>query len=143
MIDKKLTITVKEMVNAPVSKVWDALTNKEIIKQYFWGTKAESEWEKGSPITFSGSWDGQEYLDKGTILEIENEKMVKYDYWSSMSGLEDKPENYLTVTYFLEQENGQTVLTIKQDGAKDKTAQEHSEQGWKEILKNLKELLEK
>jgi hypothetical protein len=36
--------------NADVSKVWNALINPELIKQYLFGTEAVSEWKIGSPI---------------------------------------------------------------------------------------------
>ncbi len=88
-------------INATAEKVWDGLTNPDMIRKYFFGTEAKSDWKKGSPITFSGEWEGKKYQDKGTILDIEEYKFVKYDYWSSMSGTEDIPENYATITYRL------------------------------------------
>lgn len=141
-MDHDLKLSKKETIEAPASAVWEALTEPEMIEQYFFGTKAESEWKKGSDITFRGSWEGNEYLDKGTILEIEEEKLLKYDYWSSMSGLEDKPENYATITYHVNSEGGRTILTVTQKGFKDQEAYEHSTQGWSQVLKNLKHLVE-
>jgi len=35
-------------INAPAAKVWDALINPELIKQYLFGTEAISDWEVGS-----------------------------------------------------------------------------------------------
>ena len=76
-------------------------------------------------------------------MQIEKEKIVKYNYWSSFSGTEDKPENYANITYSLEEKNGQTTITISQDGIKTKEARDHSEQNWKMVMNNLKELLER
>ena len=42
----KATITI----DAPVERVWDALVNPGIIKQYMFGTEVFSDWEEGSPI---------------------------------------------------------------------------------------------
>lgn len=139
--NKKITESV--MVHAPTADVWRALTDKKLIKQYFFGTEAESEWRKGSPITFTGEWEGQKYIDKGTIKEVAKEKLLSFDYWSSMFGLDDKPENYATITYELVSADGKTELTVTQKGFKDEVAYEHSVSGWKEILKNLKALVEK
>lgn len=136
-----LTLTVTETIEAPTETVWKALTDPKLIKQYFFGTETESDWKKGSSITFRGEWEGQEYEDRGTILEIEKEKLLKYSYWSSMSGLEDKPENYATVTYRLQPENGGTHLKVTQQGFKDREAYEHSTEGWKGVLKNLSQVL--
>lgn len=141
-MDHNIKLTITETIDAPASAVWKALTDKEMIKKYFFGTEAESDWKTGSPITFTGTWKGQKYTDKGNILEIEKEKLIKYDYWSNMSGLEDKPENYATITYRLNAKNGQTTVTAIQEGFKDREAYDHSTEGWKGVLKGLKDLLE-
>lgn len=141
-MDHNLTLTVSKTIDASKADVWRVLTDKNMIQQYFYGTIAESDWEEGSPITFTGTWEGQEYKEKGTILEIEEEKLLKYSYLSSMSGLEDKPENYAEITYRLERQNGKTLLSITQKGFKDKETYDHSAQGWEEVLGNLKELVE-
>ena len=141
----QITAKVSTNIKAPLAKVWEALTKPEIIKQYFFGTEANSEWKEGSPITFKGEWNGQKYEDKGTILDIEPNKLFRYKYWSSMSGIEDKPENYVTITYELSEDinNITTKLSITQDNIPDEKMKEHSEQNWKIVLDNLKKLLEK
>ena len=130
-------------INAPVSKVWDALTKPEIIKQYFFGTDAKSDWKVGSPVTFKGEWEGKSYDDKGTVTANEPNRLLSYSYWSSTSGKEDKPENYANVTYELSQRNNVTDLTITQDNIADEKTKEHSVQNWKSVLNDLKKLLEK
>ncbi len=138
-----LTLTTSISINASKSKVWKALTDPEQIKKYLFGTETKSDWKVGSPITFSGEWEGKPYQDKGTILEIEKEKILKYSYWSSFSGTEDTSENYANVTYSIEEKNGKTIFTLTQDSIKSKEALDHSEQNWKMVMKSLKELLEK
>ena len=130
-------------INAPATKVWEALTTPAIIKQYFFGTDAVSDWKVGSPLIFKGEWQGKQYQDKGTILETVPEKIFKYPYWSSMSGIEDKPENYVIVTYELSEKNNATTLTITQENIPDEKTREHSEENWKKVLEDLKKLLEK
>ena len=137
-----LTLNTSISINAPKSKVWMALIDPEQVKKYLFGTTMKSEWKVGSAITFSGVWEGKPYMDKGTILQIETEKILKYNYWSSFSGTEDKPENYANIVYSLEEKNGETVFSILQDGIKTKEARDHSEQNWKMVMNNLKELLE-
>lgn len=132
------TVTVK----APVSKVWEALTKPELIKKYFFGTEASTDWKKGSPIFFRGEWEGKAYEDKGIILDIIPEKMLKYSYWSSFSGTPDIPENYANVTYELSPNDGVTTLTITQDGLDSEERKTHSESNWGMVLENLKKLIE-
>ncbi len=142
MVDKNLKFEYTEKLDASPAEVWDALTNKEKVKQYFFGTEVSSEWEPDAEITFSGNWEGTEYTDSGKILEIEKGKLLKYDYLSSFSGLEDKPENHSIITYKLEEVNNGTILHVTQKGFKDQQSRDHSEQGWKMVLDNLKKMLE-
>src|SRR5882724_6238731 len=107
-----ITGEVNATINAPVSKVWEALTKPEIIKQYFFDTNTITDWKVGSSIKFEGVWEGKSYQDKGTVLVFEPQKKISYSYWSSMSGIEDKPENYVTVTYELSEENSKTKLKV-------------------------------
>lgn len=129
-------------VNAPAERVWAALIQPEQIKKYFFGTYASSDWTEGSPITFEGEWEGKKYKDKGTILKVEPGKMLRYNFWSSMSGIEDKPENYVIITYDLSEQGGYTTLDITQQNIPTEEMKEHSEQNWKRVLEGLKTLVE-
>jgi uncharacterized protein YndB with AHSA1/START domain len=142
-MDQKLIAKASTVINAPASKVWQALTQPELIKQYLFGTEVVSDWKVGSPITYKGVWEGKAYEDKGTILEIEPEKHLLSTYWSSMSGQPDLPENYKHVDYALSPSDGGTLLTITQDGNASQASKEHSEKNWHMVLKGLKDLLEK
>jgi len=134
----KTTITFK----APIDKVWQGLTDPAMVKQYFFGTDLKSDWQVGGPITFSGEWEGHTYQDGGIILDIDAPKLLKYTYWSSMSGTEDKPENYNNITYELSQKDGVTTLIVTQDGVKNQEAADHSEQNWKSVFDGLKKMIE-
>ncbi len=131
------------VINASASKVWEALTNPELIKKYFFGTDTHTDWKVGSPVRFTGEWEGKKYEDKGTILANEKNKLIKYKYWSSMSGKEDKPENYQTVSYALLGSDDKTTVTITQEGISSEKEKEHSEKNWKSVLDGLKKLVEK
>ena len=125
-----------------MAKVWQALTDPAIVKQYFFGTNVKSDWKKGRPIIWQGEWEGRSYEDKGTILDIDPGSFVKYNYWSTMSGTEDKPENYHNITYELSESDGKTKLTITQDNLKNQQAKEHSEQNWQSVFGKMKEMIE-
>jgi uncharacterized protein YndB with AHSA1/START domain len=139
----KLTVKASITINADRQMVWKGLTDPKLIKQYFFGTDARSDWKKGSPIVFRGVWDGKPYEDKGTILDIDPPKLVKYNYWSNFSGTPDIPENYATIIYSLKQDGTQTKLDVTQDGIANEEARDHSEKNWLGILDGLKKLLEK
>lgn len=139
---EKLTVNVQVKFKAPMAKVWQGLTDPALVKEYFFGTDLESSWRVGEPIKFSGEWNGHKYEDHGTILDIDSGTFVKYSYWSSMSGTEDKPENYANITYNLTENNGETELTVTQDNVKNEEAKAHSEQNWKGLFEELRKLIE-
>ena len=142
-MNNKFTAQATILVNAPASKVWDALTNPSLIKQYLYGTEVTSDWKIGSPITYNGEWEGKSYEDKGEILQIEPDKLLVSTFWSSLAGLPDLPENYKTVRYELLPEGDGTKLTITQDNNATQEEADHSTQNWTTVLDKLKELLEK
>ncbi len=138
----ELSATASIEIRSSAEEVWDALTNPVQIKKYFFGTDAKSEWRVGSPITFTGEWEGKQYEDHGTILQFEKDKLMRYNYWSSNSGKPDVPGNYANVTYELSQNGDKTRLTITQDNVGSEDGKKHSEQNWNMVLENLKKLLE-
>jgi uncharacterized protein YndB with AHSA1/START domain len=138
----KFTATARVFIQAPVDKVWEALTKPHIIRRYFFGTETETDWQVGSPISFKGEWNGKTYRDKGIILENLEFKKICYTYWSSLSGTDDIPENYLTITYLVNEEENGTILEISQDNIRDQSSCEHSESNWRMVLANMKNLLE-
>ena len=137
-----ISAEVKVNIKAPVAKVWEALTNPEVIKKYLFGTETITDWKVGSPITFKGEWEGKQYEDKGTILDIQENKLIKYNYWSSMSGTEDIAENYLIITYEIEGEDNDVKLTITQENISDKNRKEISEENWGKVMSDLKDVVE-
>src|SRR5215210_6457204 len=101
-------LTTSVTINAPSSKVWDALTQDEKRKQWFFGVDTETDWKEGSPLVHTGEYQGKPYRDKGEILEIEPGRLLVHTHWSDTSGVPDKPENYQTVTFMLTETDGQT-----------------------------------
>lgn len=139
-----ISCRVSVVVNAPATEVWDALTKPELIKKYFFGTNTKTSWRVDSPIEFSGTWQGREYKDKGMVKKYEPHTTIQYTHWSPLSGLEDKPENYMSVTYeVLERGANTTTVTIIQENIPNEKDKEHSEQNWRKVLDDLKQLLEK
>ncbi|HKY53316.1 MAG TPA: SRPBCC domain-containing protein [Anaerolineales bacterium] len=129
-------------IDVPASKVWEALTKPELIKQYLFGTDVITDWKVGSPITYKGEWEGKAFEDKGKILNFEPEKSLVSTHWSPLSGVPDTPENYHTVTYQLSEQNGQTEVTITQDNNATPEEADHSTQNWNTVLDSMKKLLE-
>lgn len=139
--EKSLLKTID--INEIPKKVWNALTNPEIIKQWLFGTNVISECKAGSPMLFTGVWQGTEYKDKGNIIRIEPEKLFQYNYWSNFSGLADSPENYTIITFELLPISAGTRLTLKQTNFPTKEGYEHSDKNWTATLQLMKTIIEK
>jgi len=131
-------------IHATQREVWNALTNPAQVKQYLHGTEMSTDWKEGSPISWKGEWKGQSYEDKGTVLAVEPERLLRYTHWSPMGGSEDKPDNYHTVTYELAGEDGKTTLTLTQDNnPTQEEADKMANDNWGPVLNGLKESVEK
>ena len=135
-------IARSKILNASPERVWEALTRPEVIKKYFFGTNTITDWKIGAPIQFSGEFNGKSYKDRGTVLAFDPYNLIQYQYWSSLSGLPDEPENYLTISYFLTEVESKTRLDISQENVRDELTKEHSEENWRKVLASLKKVVE-
>jgi uncharacterized protein YndB with AHSA1/START domain len=131
-------------INAPAEAVWQALTDPEMVRQYMHGTNMETDWQVGSSITWKGEWQGRTYEDKGSVLEVKPIQLLKVTHWSPMTGTEDTPDNYHTVTYELSGQEGTTLLTVKQDNnASQDEADKMAANSWGPVLQGLKASVER
>ncbi len=149
---EKLQVKNKIVINATAAKVWDALTNPEQTKKYMFGCETVSDWKVGSPLLWRMFHEGNEVIAvKGSIVDIKPEKLLAYTVIDPNNpAIPDVPKNYLTVTYELTAENGQTVLNVTQgdynivaDGEKRYKEAYNNGQGWMPILVEIKKLVEK
>ena len=141
-MDNKLIAKATTTINASASRVWEAIINPKLIKQYLFGAEVSSDWKEGSPIIYKGIYEGKTYEDKGSVLKVEPEKLLLITHWSPLSGSPDTPENYHKVRYELDVENGSTRLTITQDNNSSEEEQEQNAKFWKMVLEGMKKLLE-
>ena len=133
----------KVTIDAPPADVWDALTNPAKVKEYMHGTEMSTDWQEGSPIYWRGEWKGKPYEDKGKVLEVKPQRLLKYTHWSPLGGSEDKPENYHTVIYELAGGDGKTTLTLRQDNnPTQEEAEKMAKNNWGPVLEGLKEIAE-
>jgi len=142
MISTNNIAKAETTIGASSDKVWDALTDPQLIKEYMFGATVISDWKEGSKIVWKGEWEGRPYEDKGKILLMEPKSKLQYSHFSPMAGLDDKPENYHIVTIDLAEKDNQTQVTLTQDNNANEAAKEHSEKNWKLMLASLKKLLE-
>jgi uncharacterized protein YndB with AHSA1/START domain len=137
-----LIATAETDIKARPEEVWDALTDPRQISAYMFGTQVQSTWQPGSPITWSGEYDGHSYTDHGEILEIEPAQRLMYTHFSPLTGQPDTPENYHTVSYDLDERGGRTHVKLEQDNNSSEEEAEHSAKNWQMMLDGLKRHVE-
>jgi uncharacterized protein YndB with AHSA1/START domain len=121
-------------------RVWEALTQPETIKQFWFGVTAESDWKPGS------SWrllfeDGR-VADAGEILESDPPRRLVIK-WRNEFKPEFKAEGYATCTMEVEPAGEAVKLTITHSMERaDSPFIAAVSGGWPRILSNLKSLLE-
>ncbi len=138
-----LIVSEKTVINTTAERIWEVLTNPELIKKYLFGTETITDWKIGSKIIFQGEYDGKRYSDHGYILENIPFQKLKYSYWTAFSGLEDIPENYSQITYFLETiEDKKIEFTWTQQGFATENGRNHSAEGMAGFLNEIKKIAE-
>src|ERR1700760_3234702 len=99
---KEMKIVNTVQINAPMAKVWEALTESEWTKKYMFNCSVESDWKQGSPVIWKMEHEGKEIIPvKGFVEEIIPGRLLKYSVIDPGMGIADIPENYLHVTYAL------------------------------------------
>jgi uncharacterized protein YndB with AHSA1/START domain len=149
-MQKPLIIRNEITIDAPASRVWDALVKPEQTKQYMFGCEALSDWNVGSELIWKGEYEGKEMIFvKGEVLEIEPEKLLRYTTIDPHSDINDVSENYLQVTYDLIPQGEKTLLKVSQgdyaavaDGERRYQDSYNNGEGWNPILVEIKKLVE-
>jgi len=129
-------------INAPIAKVWEALTQPELVKKWQSGSNLLTDWKVGSEIRFKNEWNGQVFEQWGKVLEFTPYEIIKYTLFVPVQDLEDKPENYFTMSYVLSQNSDSVHLLINQEDHRPGSVQDEPNGEENEILNALKALLE-
>jgi uncharacterized protein YndB with AHSA1/START domain len=76
-------------IHAPAFKVWEALTNPELMKKWMADRDTElniiTDWIVGSPIIIYGKLHRIKFENTGRVLQFEPEKVLQYNHLSSLS----------------------------------------------------------
>jgi uncharacterized protein YndB with AHSA1/START domain len=136
------TTTSTVTIQAPVAQVWAAVTRPDLVKQWQYGSDLITDWQTGSSIVFRNEWDSGVYEQTGTILEVDAPRLVRYSLFAPSPAVEDRPENYFTMTYVLSEADGATTLTIIQDDPRGPSPQEEPDENAYNALDALKQLVE-
>ena len=123
-------------MRATPERVWEALTDGELTRRYYYGTRIESEFLPGSRYAYIQP-DGSAMLD-GEILEIDPPRRMAMTFRPLWRG-EEGAREVSRVTFALYLEGDQTRLTMDHDRLDPDSAVGG---GWGKILAGLQRLLE-
>ena len=135
---------VKEVIlDAPVGKVWKAITNNDDMKKWYFELK-DFKPEVGFEFQFYGENEGRKFLHLCRVTEVEVNKKISYT-WT----YDTFPDAQTLVTWELFPENDKTRLRLTHEGLEklpqDRDyAKENFVAGWNEIIgTSLKNYLSK
>jgi uncharacterized protein YndB with AHSA1/START domain len=138
-----LTAHASGVIKASPTEVWSALTDPEKVKEAFFGSTVTTDWKVGSPITWSGEWEGKAFEDKGEIVGFEPERLLRFTHFSPLTGEDDVPENYHYVTFELAPRDGGTELTISQSGVGSEEELKQTEANWAMSVEGVRKVAER
>jgi uncharacterized protein YndB with AHSA1/START domain len=134
------------IIDALPSAVWITLTTPDLMKLWMAepaiGIEINTNWNVGSPIVIKG-FHHVEFENKGTVLLFEPDKILRYNYLSSLSQLPDKPENYSIIEFRLTALENQTSLIVIISNFPTEIIFKHVDFYWRGTVEILKRLLEK
>ncbi|MGS2810196.1 SRPBCC domain-containing protein [Nocardia sp. MW-W600-9] len=134
--------TADTEIAASPERVWAVLTDPAQIRRFMFGAEVSTDWSPGSPITWTGEYEGTAYEDKGEILAVEPGRLLKLTHYSPLGDVPDRPENYHTLTYELSGSATGTHLSLSQDNIASPVEAEHSRAMWTSHVDGIKQAAE-
>ena len=139
-MDKKRAHVFQIFIRTTPELLWQALTDGEITRQYYFGSRVESNWKAGESYCYRNS-DGSKLLD-GEIVEIDPPRRLVMTFRPLWQG-EEESSRLSTVTWEIEPIGPTCKLTATHEGlVPDNTLTHGIIEGWGQILSGLKTWLE-
>jgi uncharacterized protein YndB with AHSA1/START domain/DNA-binding transcriptional ArsR family regulator len=123
-------------LRATPERVWQALTDSELTKQYYYGNTVESDWKPGSSLVYRNP-DGSEAI-QCEIVEADPPRRLVHTFF--FPGTDESPSR---CTWSIESRGEATLLVLTHDEFDGESQTYRSvAHGWVPILSGLKTLLE-
>lgn len=131
------TVIVEETYDVSVEKIWNALTDKDKMKKWYFDLK-EFKAEVGFKFKFPGTGrKGENYIHLCTVTEVVLYKRLQYSW--QYEGL----EGYSLVTFELFEEENKTRLKLTHSGLEtfpqdnSNFAPESFNEGWTALITKI------
>ncbi|WP_265130224.1 SRPBCC family protein [Chryseobacterium oranimense] len=137
-------ITIQYKINAPLEKVWNALTDKNEMKSWYFDIR-DFVLETGKEFNFYEPGEAKKYHHQCRILEIVPNRKLKHTWLYP-----EFSDAVTTVTWELQEEGSGTLVTLTHDNIEsfDSLGENFSSksftEGWNGIIgQSMKNYLEK
>ncbi len=130
-------ITVTQLFDAPLEKVWSALCNEEELRKWYFPVE-DYDFSVGSEFSFYESADSKNYLHKCRFLNIIPNKLIEYT-WTHPT----HSKGTSTVKWEISAQGEKTKVTLTHAGienfadAGEAFSKENYQMGWDAIVKTL------
>jgi uncharacterized protein YndB with AHSA1/START domain len=136
----KSTHVYVSYIRTSPEKLWQALTDPEFTKQYWFGMRSESTWKPGASWQLVAG-DGKIW-DAGEVVEAKPPRRLVIR-WQHQNKPELKAEGPTLCTMELEPNGSAVKLTITHTIERESSKViEAVSGGWPKVISNLKSLLE-
>ena len=140
---KQEPFVIERTLNAPIEKVWRAITDKDQMKQWYFDL-ADFKPEPGFEFQFVGGKDDRSYVHLCKITEVIPEKRLQYSWrYDGYEGI-----SFVTFELF-DEGNDKTRLKLTHEGLETfpannpDFAKKNFAEGWTGIIgKSLKKFVE-
>lgn len=109
------TYTSAITTHASSQQVFNALTKPELVRLWQFGRELTTDWKAGGRISFR-TGTGEDVLEQwGTVLEVRDKELIRYNLFTPRPDLEDRIENYCVTSYVISDDNGETRIQLTQE----------------------------
>ncbi len=125
-------IVIEQAFNVPLEKVWRAISERELMSQWFFNIP-EFEAKLGYKFQFEGGEEHKRYTHECEVLELAYKERLKFSWrYTGEIGLS-------FVSFHLTAKNDQTIVTLRHEGLASFTnpdfTSEKFKMGWDYLIK--------
>lgn len=141
----KLQFEKTVIINSNAANVWNTLTETPLMKQWMadeeMQIEIQTDWKVYRPIIING-FHHLKFENKGIVLQFQPNQIFQYSHLSSLSCLEDKPENYSIIKFELKSLEYQTELKLTIKNFPTEVIYKHLCFYWRTTIEKIKTFAE-
>jgi len=127
-------------IRATPERIWQALTNSDLVKRYYFGSVIESDFRAGSPLVYKQPDTGRVDIT-GEVIEADPPRKLVHTF--SVGWDEDVHDPPTRVTWEITPAGEASRVAVTHDGfTEENETFAQTKGGWPMILSGLKTLLE-